>query len=84
MLPDPSESTDETIPGDPTHLEFNAAEKELKLLAHRGAGQPYLLAIKLRDEPRTLHLRAYLANPKKKICLGRHQIHPTSYPRSSQ
>ena len=59
----PSEATGETIPGNPSHLDFAAAEKELALLANRGAGQPYLLAIKLRDEPRTLHLRAYLKNP---------------------
>jgi hypothetical protein len=59
----PSDATPETIPGDPSHLKFADAEKELDLLSSRGAGQPYLLAIKLRDEPRTLHLRAYLKNP---------------------
>ncbi len=59
----PSETTAETIPGNPSHLDFAAAENELTLLAGRGVGQPYLLAIKLRDEPRTLHLRAYLKNP---------------------
>jgi HNH endonuclease len=59
----PSEATAETLPGDPSHLDFAAAEKELALLASRGAGRPYLMAIKLRDEPRTLHLRAYLKNP---------------------
>lgn len=61
----PSDNTPETIPGDPTHLDFAHAENELELLASRGAGQPYLMAIKLRDEPRTLHLRAYLKNPSK-------------------
>ena len=61
----PSEATAETIPGNPSHLDFAAAEKELGRLSNRGAGQPYLLAIKLRDEPRTLHLRAYLKNPSK-------------------
>lgn len=60
-----SEATAETIPGNPSHLDFASAEKELALFASRGAGQPYLLAIKLRDEPRTLHLRAYLKNPTK-------------------
>jgi len=59
----PSEATTETIPGDPSHLDFAAAEKEFALLENRGAGQPYLMAIKLRDEPGTLHLRAYLKNP---------------------
>jgi hypothetical protein len=63
MTPAPSEATAETIPGDPTHLDFAAAENELELIASRGAGQPYLLAIKLRDEPNRLHLRAYLKNP---------------------
>lgn len=61
----PSATTAETIPGDPSHLDFAAAENELALLADRGAGQPYLFAIKLRDEPRTLHLRAYLKNPNE-------------------
>lgn len=63
MSPTPSEATAETIPGDPTRLDLAAAENELTLLATRGAGQPYLLAIKLRDEPNKLHLRAYLKNP---------------------
>lgn len=58
----PSDVTSETIPGNPSHLDFANAENELGLLASRGAGQPYLMAIKLRDEPRTLHLRAYLKN----------------------
>jgi hypothetical protein len=60
MTPSPSDSTPETIPGNPSHLDYSGAENELALLASRGAGQPYLMAIKLRDEPRTLHLRAYL------------------------
>ncbi len=61
----PSDATPETIPGDPSHSEFADAENEFELLARRGAGQPYLMAIKLRDEPRTLHLRAYLKNPSE-------------------
>ncbi len=65
MTPAPSDSTPETIPGNPSHSDFSDAEQEFKLLASRGAGQPYLIAIKLRDEPRTLHLRAYLKNPSK-------------------
>jgi hypothetical protein len=65
MTPSPTNATPETIPGDPSHKDFELAENEFKLLASRGAGQPYLMAIKLRDEPRTLHLRAYLKNPSK-------------------
>lgn len=59
----PSDGESETIPGDPSHREDAAAEEEFAQLARRGAGQPYLLAIKLRDEPSTLHLRVYLKNP---------------------
>ena len=65
MTLSPTDATPETIPGDPSHEDFEHAENEFKLLASRGAGQPYLMAIKLRDEPRTLHLRAYLKNPSK-------------------
>lgn len=61
----PSDVTAETIPGDPTHLEFDAAENERTLIADRGAGQPYLVVVKLRDEPRTLHLRVYLESPNE-------------------
>jgi hypothetical protein len=62
MSPSPNEATAETIPGDPSQLDFNAAENELALLASRGAGQPYLLAIKLAGESRRLHIRVYLKN----------------------
>jgi hypothetical protein len=61
----PSDSTAETIPGNPSHLTFAAAENEYSSIAKRGAGQPYLLAIKLRDEAGSLHLRTYLKNPGK-------------------
>lgn len=64
MTLSPSDATPETIPGNPSYLDFADAENEFALLASRGAGQPYLMAIKLRDEPRTLHLRAYLKNPR--------------------
>ena len=76
MSLDPSEATAETIPGDPTHLDFHDAEKEFTLLASRGAGQPYLVAIKLRDEPGTLHLRAYLSNPREEYAWADVQLVP--------
>jgi len=59
----PSDATAETIPGNPTHSDSDAAESELAMLGRRGAGQPYLIAIKLHDDPTTLHLRAYLRGP---------------------
>lgn len=63
MRSHPKESTAETIPGNPNHRTVAQAESEFEQLGSRGAGQPYLLAIKLRDEPSTLHVRAYLRNP---------------------
>lgn len=65
MSPTPGVATAETIPGDPSHLVPAIAENELAQLGSRGAGQPYLLAIKLRDEPNTLHLWAYLRGANK-------------------
>lgn len=62
----PSELTAETIPGDPGHDNPARATAEFAQIAQRGAGQPYLMAIKLRDEQHTLHLRVYLANAGKK------------------
>jgi hypothetical protein len=76
MSREPSEATVETIPGDPSHQDFDLAENELAQLATRGAGQPYLMAIKLRDEPSTLHLRAYLAKPSKKFAWADIQLAP--------
>tara|TARA_R110002110_G_C13453567_1_gene717322 strand:+ start:2580 stop:3935 length:1356 start_codon:yes stop_codon:yes gene_type:complete len=72
----PSEATAETIPGDPTHLASASAENELALLESRDAGQPYLMAIKLRDEPRTLHLRAYLESPGERYAWADLQLTP--------
>jgi hypothetical protein len=66
MTPNPSDTTAETIPGNPSHQNEAAAENEFSLLQSSGAGQPYLMAVKLRDEPRTLHLRAYLDKPSEK------------------
>ncbi len=76
MHPEPNESTAETIPGNSSHVDFASAEKELALLASRGAGQPYLVAIKLRDEANRLHLRAYLAKPKEKYAWADIQLAP--------
>jgi hypothetical protein len=71
-----SEDTSETIPGDPSHLDFEAAENELALLASRGAGQPYLMAIKLLDQSRILHLRVYLASPSQDYAFADIQLAP--------
>ena len=62
----PGEAVAETIPGDPGRPNPDEAEKEFEGLASLGAGQPYLFAVKLRNEPRTLHVRAYLKDPGPK------------------
>ncbi len=65
MSPSPSETTEETIPGNPSYTKVSDAEGERVAVPKLGAGQPYLMAIKLQGESRTLHLRAYLSEPKK-------------------
>ena len=60
MTPSPSPATDQTIPGEPGHTSVSDAEAEFETLAAKGAGQPYLFAIKLRGEESTLHVRTYL------------------------
>lgn len=64
MAPNPSSTGAETIPGTPSHQDVNDAERELTSLGTtKGAGQPYLMAVKLKGESETLHLRAYLESP---------------------
>lgn len=65
MRKNPRESTAETIPGNPSQQSVAQAENEFAQLGSSGAGQPYLLAIKLKDEPSTLHVRAYLQSPSR-------------------
>lgn len=67
MSPAPSDATAETIPGDPNRNDPSDADAEFDLLTDRGAGQPYLIAVKLQNEPNVLHLRAYLADPDEKL-----------------
>jgi len=74
----PSDAVAETIPGDPTHSDFDAAESELAMLESRGAGQPYLVAVKLHDEPATLYLRAYLDRPSSAYAWADLKIVPPS------
>lgn len=78
MFPEPSAESVETIPGNPSHAESAAADREFELLSSRGAGQPYLLAIKLRNEANILHLRAYLDNPSAELAWANLQQLPNS------
>jgi hypothetical protein len=72
----PSDATAETIPGNPMHSDLDAAEREWATLGARGAGHPYLMAIKLYDEPTTLHLRAYLSSPRAEYAWADLRIAP--------
>lgn len=59
----PSENTAETLPGNPYFVKYADAENEFAQIGNRGAGQPYLIAVKLHGEPDILHLRVFLADP---------------------
>lgn len=56
----PTSTTDQTIPGDPGLSSGLLADAEYNNLAALGAGTPYLIAVKLKDEGNVLHLRTYL------------------------
>jgi 5-methylcytosine-specific restriction protein B len=58
----PTSSGPETIPGDPTGTTSKHADDQLDALVNLGI-QPYLVAVKLKDEPNTLHVRVYVDNP---------------------
>lgn len=61
MAKAPSALTDQTIPGDPSLANDSLADAEYHNVAASGAGVPYLIAVKLKDEGNVLHLRAYLS-----------------------
>jgi len=63
MNPTSSETTVETIPGNPSHKETSHADEEFDRLMASGFGQPYLIAVKLRDQADFLHLRVQVADP---------------------
>ena len=79
MSMQPSEVTAQTIPGDPTHSYPQDADNEFSQIGTRGAGQPYLLAIKLRDEAHILHVRAYLKDPDKGFSWADVQLTPPEF-----
>ena len=59
----PSELTVETILGDPEHTTAAAADEELAKLDASGFGQPFLVAVKLRNETKKVHLRVHIDTP---------------------
>lgn len=77
MTKDPTPSSVETIRGDPTHSNAGKADREYQRLVSSGFGQPYLVAVKLRDEANTLHLRVHIANPEEEFAWADLQGAPT-------
>ena len=67
MSTHPTESSAETILGDPSHTDAAAADHEHDQLTATGFGQPFLIAAKLRDEPDKLHIRVHVAHPDEKF-----------------
>lgn len=63
----PSGLTVETILGNPDHKTATDADLEHKEMIASGFGQPFLVAIKLRQESQKLHLRVHLEVPKKEF-----------------
>ena len=51
-----------TIPGDPTKTSAASADAEFAALQQKNL-DPWVVAVKLWDEPNVLHTRAYLGNP---------------------
>ena len=66
VSPNPSAATAETIPGDPTKATYAEAEAEWATLSSQDL-DPYLIAVKLRDEDDVLHIRAYLGKPNANL-----------------
>lgn len=64
MALQPTTETVETIPGDPTHRTVQQANSEFANLELSQFGQPFLIAVKLRGESNTLHLRVLVESPK--------------------
>ncbi len=63
MAEKPSEATVETVRGNPHHGDAGSADSEFDQLVSSGFGQPFFIAVKLEDEPATLHLRVHIENP---------------------
>lgn len=59
----PTELTVETILGDPEHTTAAAADEEFAKLDASDFGQPFLVAVKLRNETQKVHLRVLIGTP---------------------
>ena len=63
MKRQPTESSVETIRGNPSRSDEAGADSEHDRLSVSGFGQPFLIAVKLQGEVDTLHLRVLVENP---------------------
>lgn len=70
MDPAPKEAGPETIPGDPKATDATTADEQFRNLQTGGLGQPYLVAVKLKDEPGVLHVRAYVEGPSDELAFA--------------
>lgn len=62
MTPQPTPMGPQTIPGDPTMTSELDADAQYAAFTSTGM-RAYLVAVKLVDDPATLHLRVYLSDP---------------------
>ena len=67
MSLNPTETSAETIPGDPARTTEEDADREYDQLVSSEFGQPYLIAVKLRGEQGNLHLRVHIENPNEQL-----------------
>ncbi|QGG96684.1 McrB family protein [Actinomarinicola tropica] len=62
LSPNPAHDAVATFPGDPSQTTEHGADQELEALKALDV-DPWLVVVKLQDQPDVLHLRAYLGNP---------------------
>jgi hypothetical protein len=62
LFPEGDANTLKTIPGDPTGRTTEEADREFAILEARNL-DPWLVVVKLFNEPDSLHVRAHLGNP---------------------
>lgn len=77
MAPGPTIDGPETIPGDPTATTHAEADQQLEALIASGV-QPYLVAVKLKDETNIVHTRVYLDNPTPELSFANVDLLPAA------
>jgi 5-methylcytosine-specific restriction protein B len=75
MHPAPTSNGPETIVGDPAVTTSAQADQQLDALVASGV-QPYLVAVKLKDEANVLHVRVYIDNPPPEYAFASVELLP--------